>query len=364
MNQKTAKFMVFLLFCWITLTIAPAAHMPEHKDQKKALNRRLKNAIIKGDIAQAEKLLRHGADVQMRDDTGRTLLQKACKHNKIPTIQMLLPLKADINCADDKGTTPLMEAAKHRHLPVVDQLLNMNADANAQAYDEHTALSCAIMADDLPIIQRLLQANAYINQRLKHNSTPLMWAVEAGNIDATKLLLLSKADPQLCDHGGWTALDLTHRERKPNPELEQILILSIEQWYEDILLKAPIALLEQKKPETEKSYDEKTGCQYIETLITDLLNLDIDSFEEHINILCSEKKLDKAALTIYLREKKGRSGDTIVNRFEEFRECLNAGVYDGSVRDINAHHINQLLCFAAFFQQLGIKPIMPQRYDK
>jgi ankyrin repeat protein len=80
----------------------------------------------------AARLIEQGADIEARDQSGRTALMYAAGFANNPeTVLLLLDKGADIEATDNEGRTPLILAALKSPSPVfVSQLLQYGADAH------------------------------------------------------------------------------------------------------------------------------------------------------------------------------------------------------------------------------------------
>jgi ankyrin repeat protein len=71
----------------------------------------LKREVIQGQIEMIKKLLARGADIENRDEFGRTVLHLAMnryrENSNTNVIQILLTHGASLNAVDNKGRTPL-----------------------------------------------------------------------------------------------------------------------------------------------------------------------------------------------------------------------------------------------------------------
>jgi ankyrin repeat protein len=88
-------------------------------------------------------------------------LFQAARENNVPEVGRLLRAGADVNIRDDDGdTTPLIDACWLGHFAVVKELREHGADVNAKANDERTPLHIAVMKDNLALLDELLSPNA------------------------------------------------------------------------------------------------------------------------------------------------------------------------------------------------------------
>ena len=130
-------------------------------------------AALRGDLAEVERLLKAGADVNAKDKDGVTPLHWAATNPTPAVLEVLLKAGADVNAEDNDGRTPLHAAAANNPSPAV--------------------------------IEVLLKAGAKVNANSNRVSTPLHWAA-ANNPSPAVLEVLRKAgaDPRAIDKDGKT----------------------------------------------------------------------------------------------------------------------------------------------------------------
>ncbi|MBU1233277.1 MAG: ankyrin repeat domain-containing protein [Proteobacteria bacterium] len=80
----------------------------------------------------ASMLLKHGAEVDRRNDHGQTPLGGVAFKGNMALVSLLLEAGADINADNGGGKTPLMFAAMFGHREVVEHLLEQGADPDSQ----------------------------------------------------------------------------------------------------------------------------------------------------------------------------------------------------------------------------------------
>ena len=100
----------------------------------------LMRAAMIGHTHAVRALLERGADVNGRDENGRTPLMEAAFGGHVDTLELLLLRNADVNARDKDGWTALMEAASKGHTKAVKALLHGGADPGAISKDGWTAL--------------------------------------------------------------------------------------------------------------------------------------------------------------------------------------------------------------------------------
>ena len=99
---------------------------------RKDVNDQFLRAVLRGNIKVAEQRLRHGADVNAKNDEGKTALNLACYYGYAAIAQLMLQHGADVNAADKDGWTPLHEACWLGYPDTVRLLLDSGADPDAR----------------------------------------------------------------------------------------------------------------------------------------------------------------------------------------------------------------------------------------
>jgi ankyrin repeat protein len=114
-----------------------------------------------GMMAEADRALREGADVNARNSKGATPLHIAVAMHFEDTARMLIEKGADANVKDDRGITPM---------------------------------NIAVYNGDNGIAEALLKAGAGPDEPDENGTTPLFMAVGSGNKELSKVLLDAGAD--------------------------------------------------------------------------------------------------------------------------------------------------------------------------
>ena len=106
------------------------------------------DAVRRGNLAEVERLLSAGADVEARDELSQTLLHYACWGGHPDVVRMLIERGADVGVRDDgDGFTPLHQACFWGHADVARLLIDRGADVGARDKHNNTPLDFAC---DLP----------------------------------------------------------------------------------------------------------------------------------------------------------------------------------------------------------------------
>ena len=85
-----------------------------------------------GDMKAVKKYISSGKDVNIRNDSGRTLLMFAAVGGQTEIAELLIEEDADVNMRGEEGKTALHAAAFFCHTEIVKLLIDKGADVNAR----------------------------------------------------------------------------------------------------------------------------------------------------------------------------------------------------------------------------------------
>jgi ankyrin repeat protein len=152
--------------------------------------------------------LSRGANVNIQDRFGVTALMRAASLDSPRVVKLLLDKGAKVNLKDDEGQTALMKAAYHvgegttyASPATIRPLLDYGADINAQNNMGETALIMAAQLesyvgaaqflgdrDSAAAVKVLLARGAKAHIRTRNGNTALKWAKAKGHTKTIKLL--------------------------------------------------------------------------------------------------------------------------------------------------------------------------------
>lgn len=159
------------------------AETKQRENPRKAMADDLFLATDRGDASVVKTLLAYGADVNARDDYGRTPLSIASRRDRLGVVRTLLAGGADVNAPDSRaepphnaGMTPLHWAAARGYKGVLELLLASKAAVDARDHQGFTPLHTAL--DSCPenveeVVKLLLSAGSDINATTDIGFTPL-----------------------------------------------------------------------------------------------------------------------------------------------------------------------------------------------
>lgn len=170
-----------------------------------ALDKELGEALLKaardGDKHSVKSLLTQNVPVNYKNELGQTSLMWASCNGHSAIVTMLLEAGAQVNVLG-RGMTPLMLAAMFGHVNIVHQLLkarDAQDSINRQNEQGMTALMFSCFAGDATIINLLLDAKAQVDIANETGATALMVAVCQNKPDVVRALLRDKIIRQQID---------------------------------------------------------------------------------------------------------------------------------------------------------------------
>ncbi|MGO9775054.1 MAG: ankyrin repeat domain-containing protein [Terracidiphilus sp.] len=163
--------------------------------------------------AEVERLVAHGADVNVRDFDDETPLHCAVLYRRTRLIALFLDHGANINARNDRGETPLQVAASYGAAKDAELLLAHGADINSKDNKGMTPLDGAVFHQQKELVEVLLSHGADVNATTKVGWTPLMYAASTSQRDVVELLLAHGADVNARNSDGQTPLHIASSQK-------------------------------------------------------------------------------------------------------------------------------------------------------
>ena len=170
-------------------------------------------AAMKDDTATMQRLLKEGVNLNAPVERGKPPLFFAIAYQRSKAVTFLLGHGADVNCKDNEGKTPL-HWATGASLSLMELLVSRGANVNAADKSGETPLFMAILQSPSCAIY-LIEHGAEVNRTNNKCETPLHRAVSrysrasVRHKELVNKLLAAGADVNAVDQEGRTPLDCT-----------------------------------------------------------------------------------------------------------------------------------------------------------
>ena len=186
----------------------------------------LVRAAEQGDAAEVTRLLEGGADVDSRDETGRTAVTAAAYARSPETVRVLVHAGADVDLQDDSRANALLSTGETGDVAVLREVLRADPDLGRTNRFGGTALIPAADRGHVELVRALLQTEIDVDHVNDLGWTALLEAVLLGDGGAAhreivRLLVDAGADVSIADRDGVTPLE--HARRAGYDEIAAIL---------------------------------------------------------------------------------------------------------------------------------------------
>jgi uncharacterized protein len=176
--------------------------------------RGLHAAAARGSDEDIRRLAQAGADLNTRDNNGRTPLHVAAFQGHGAAAQALITLGADPALLDDQRYDAVTIAAVRDDMPTLKALLAVGANAKlvTSVYDGTALIAAAHLGHD-GVVRELIRAGAPLDHVNNLGWTALIEAVILGDggrrhTQTVRALLEAGADPRISGRNGSTPLQL------------------------------------------------------------------------------------------------------------------------------------------------------------
>lgn len=220
-----------------TVTSAPAQMFTEKPElmpntapqiQDPALDAKLIQAADAGDTPAVVKLIDAGANIDARDESGRTPVMAATHGNHVETVRVLIESGADINIRDNRMDNPFLYAGAEGLLEILRLTIDAGADTRLTNRFGGTALIPAADRGHVEIVRELLtRTDVDVNHINNLGWTALLEAVILGDggerhQQIVQLLVDHGANINIADKEGVTPLE--HARSRGFTVIEGILV--------------------------------------------------------------------------------------------------------------------------------------------
>lgn len=187
----------------------------------------LVEAAARGDATAVADVLARGADVDERDETGRTAVTAAVYAGSAETVKLLVDAGADVNIRDDTRSNAFLALGETGNVSVLRAVLPGKPDVTLTNRFGGTALIPAAERGHVEMVRALLEStDVDVDHVNDLGWTALLEAVVLGSggpehQEIVRLLIAAGADRSLGDNEGVTALE--HARAKGYTEIASIL---------------------------------------------------------------------------------------------------------------------------------------------
>jgi ankyrin repeat protein len=162
-------------------------------------------AVKKENLAEVERFIDEGVDLELKDLNGYTPLMHAVRQQNTELVKLLAEYGANVDTSDGLEDTPLVWASSMKNEAIVKVLLEHGADPDKGNF---SPLMWAAYYGNLRLVKMFLESRANLNSRTNEGWTALMWAAERGNLQVIWELLKRGASVNMQNNNGQTALML------------------------------------------------------------------------------------------------------------------------------------------------------------
>ncbi|KAH8202374.1 hypothetical protein TruAng_003447 [Truncatella angustata] len=193
-----------LILIVMALVLTGASMHAVNEDRCTPLIRAVKGEMGDGLVAL---MLEYGAAVNAMDREQNTALhyaamkQVSAEMGNMETIRTLLAFGADLDTRNQRGRTPLYEAVMWQHLEQATQLLDYGSDLEIADNNGWTPLYSAVLQGHAPLTRLLCKRGAFVDKKDKTSQTPLHYAVSQGRQEIVEMLVDTGADVNLISKG-------------------------------------------------------------------------------------------------------------------------------------------------------------------
>ncbi|OCB11246.1 hypothetical protein A5717_21115 [Mycolicibacterium porcinum] len=173
-------------------------------------------AASNNDAARVRELIARGADLEVRDERGRTPLVAATKSGAADAARALIEAGADVNAKDDLQDSAYLYAGAEGLDDILELTLSHGADVRSVNRYGGTALIPASEHGHVSTVRTLIAAGVDVNHVNNPQWTALHEAIVYGDGSVkyqhvVRALLDAGADQSIRDGSGRTALDNAER---------------------------------------------------------------------------------------------------------------------------------------------------------
>ncbi|XP_028392372.1 uncharacterized protein LOC114516948 [Dendronephthya gigantea] len=173
-------------------------------------------------VAIAEKLIKAGASVDLKNNEGQTVLHLAAQHRREELVDLMLRNKVSVKDVDNRGNSILHFAVGSGIVTMVEKLIKAGASVKGKNVYGESLLHVAAKSTDEKMIDLLLKNNANASGINNEGKSVVYYAVERRNVAIVEKLLEAGAGVKGKDYEGRTVLHLAAQDN--NEKMVDLLL--------------------------------------------------------------------------------------------------------------------------------------------
>lgn len=170
---------------------------------KNILSAKLYYAICSGNYTNTCSLILQGANVNVKDPQGNSLVYIAAINGYLDILKILVEHSANFEVANANGFKPIYAAAYYNQLDVLKYLVQIGADLGSQSY---IFMNIAVKNNDIVLVSLLLGRGFEVNAIDESGCTALHYATLYEKLDVLRYLVMKGANIDFTAPNGCTPL--------------------------------------------------------------------------------------------------------------------------------------------------------------
>ena len=224
MTVRTSSVLFALLLVVLSTSACGSSDNPD--DSRPPSARELIGAATRGDLGSVRRLLAAGANVDARNESGRTAVTAAADNEHAAVVRALVDAGADVDLQDRDRNNPLLLCGENGNVGVLREVLRGRPNLRATNRYGGTALIPASDRGHVEMVRALLRTEIPIDHVNRLGWTALLEAVVLGDGGRdhgkiVRLLVDAGADASIPDRDGVTALQ--HARTRSYDEIARII---------------------------------------------------------------------------------------------------------------------------------------------
>ena len=200
-----------------------------------------------GNIEAVKQAIADGADVNVKDQNGRTPLQLAALRGHKEVAELLIAKGADVSAKSEIHGTPLDLAISGKH-PKTADLLRKHGGKTTAWFKAGESIHIAASEGHIEAVKQHLTAGADVNAKDSNGMTPLLLAAWKGHKVIAELLIANGADVNIANDGVVSETALHVSIGANHKEIAELLIanganVNAKDWYGQTPLNCAIISL-------------------------------------------------------------------------------------------------------------------------